>query len=320
MTPNAPPDEAIARFAGDVQRLLGPHISGRIGLAISGGPDSLALLLLAAAAFPDSVEAATVDHKLRPEAEAEARFVADVCTALGVPHAILTLDPSRRGKANVSDWARQARYAALSGWMKDRALDHMFTAHHADDQLETMLMRLNRGAGVAGLSGVRSRLGTVARPLLGWRKTELEALARTCGLEPVLDPGNSDDRFDRARLRKALASADWLDPLAATRSAAALEQAEEALAWSVHRLAAERLSQAGPNATLDAAGLPRELARRLVLKALRLINTDCTPRGADMERLIDTLGAGRTATLAGVKCHGGALWTFAPAPPHRAGR
>ncbi len=250
----------------------------------------------------------------------EARFVGDVCAALGVPHFIFTLDPSSRGTANVSDWARQQRYAALTVWMKSRALDLLFTAHHADDQLETLLMRLNRGAGVAGLAGVRARRGAVVRPLLGWRKTELEALVRTCGLESAWDPSNSDDQYDRARLRKALATADWLDPLAAAKSAAALEQAEAALQWSAQRLEAERLAHRDGAATLNPEGVPRELVRRLLLSALSHINPAATPRGDEVERLIDALSLSGTATLAGVKCRGGTLWQFTPAPPHRAGR
>lgn len=320
MTPNAPPDHAVARFSADVERLLGANASGRIGLAVSGGPDSLALLLLAAAAFPARIEAATVDHKLRPEAQAEARFVGSICAVLGVPHVILPLDPSSRGNANVSDWARQQRYAVLSGWMQDRALDMLFTAHHADDQLETLLMRLNRGAGLAGLACVRTRRGAVARPLLGWRKAELDALVRACGLDPVIDPANADDRYDRARVRKALAAADWLDPVAATRSAAALEQAEAALVWSAAALEGERMKAGGDAVSLDPQGLPRELTRRLLLSALRHTNPAAKPRGDEVERLLDTLSAGRTATLAGVKCRGGALWRFTAAPPHRSGR
>jgi tRNA(Ile)-lysidine synthase len=204
--------------------------------------------------------------------------------------------------------------------MNAQALDHLFTAHHADDQLETLLMRLNRGAGVAGLAGVRSRRGAVVRPLLGWRKAELEALVQACGLKSAWDPSNSDDRYDRARLRKALATTDWLDPLAAAKSAAALEQAEAALQWSAQKLAAERLTHRDGAATLDPEGVPRELARRLLLSALTHINPEAKPRGDEVERLIDVLGLGQTATLAGVKCRGGALWQFEPAPPHRAGR
>src|SRR3546814_6847035 len=92
------------------------------------------------------------------------------------------------------------------------AFDHIVTAHHADDQLETMIMRLNRSSGVGGLAGIRARNGTVLRPLLSWRRDDLTALALDADLPLVEDPSNSDIRFDRARLRSALKSQQILDP------------------------------------------------------------------------------------------------------------
>jgi tRNA(Ile)-lysidine synthase len=142
-------------------------------VAVSGGPDSLALLLLAHAAMPGLVEAATVDHGLRSESADEAAFVAEICGKLGVPHATLKVTV---GAGNLQAEARAARYAALAGWMAERGLAALATAHHADDQAETLILRLNRGSGVAGLAGVRARglvPGTrlpLLRPLLGWRR------------------------------------------------------------------------------------------------------------------------------------------------------
>src|SRR3546814_13174513 len=100
------------------------------------------------------------------------------------------------------------------------AFDHIVTAHHADDQLETMIMRLNRSSGVGGLAGVRARNGTVLRPLLSWRRDDLTVLALEADLPLVEDPSNSDIRFDRARLRQALSSQTIAEPQAAAPSAA----------------------------------------------------------------------------------------------------
>lgn len=304
---------ATQRFTRDLAALL-PNPTGRIGLAISGGPDSLALLLLAKASLPD-IAAATVDHGLRPEAADEARFVAQICADLSVDHSILTL--TNRPVGNPSSWARQARYQALDDWGTAKNIRWLLTAHHADDQLETLLMRLNRGSGVAGLAGIRAQNKAVARPLLNWRKAELEALVAQAGLHAVEDPSNRDARYDRARMRAALAKADWLDPLAAVRSAAALASADAALEWTTQQLFDQRADMGTDRITLDIAGLPYELQRRLLIACLQALNPAADPRDDEVLRLLASLNTGKTATLAGIKCSSGAQWTFQPAPPPR---
>lgn len=307
----AVPADLILRFRADALALTGPA-PGRLALAVSGGPDSLALLTLAQAAFPGEIAAATVDHGLRPESGAEARFVAGICVRLGVPHAILTADAAIAG--NVQAGARALRYRLLGGWAAHEGMAWLATAHHRDDQAETLLMRLNRGAGLAGLAGVRARAELhglqVIRPLLGWSRAELAAIAAPH--EPVDDPSNADPRYDRARLREQLAGADWLDAAAFARSARALAEAEAALDWAAERLIAERVA----DGIFDPAGVPAELRRRIVLA---LLGAAEPPRGPDLQRLLATLEAGGTATLAGVKCTGGARWHFTPAPPRRRG-
>ncbi len=318
-TPNAPPDALSERFRRDLTVLLGGAPADRLALAVSGGPDSLALLLLAHASFPGHVEAATVDHRLRAESGAEAAFVASVCASLDVRHETLTIDPLPPG--NVSANAREARYGALGGWMERRGLDWLLTAHHADDQLETMIMRFNRGSGVAGLAGVRRRQGVILRPLLRWRRGEMHAVVADAGLTPVEDPSNSDDRYDRARLRKALAGADWLDPLAASDAAATLAAADDALIWMADQLAAGLISSCVSGVTLDRdrVDLPPELLRRLVLRAMARVDPDFTTRGPELTRFVRSLDAGRPATLAGIAARPAADgWHFAPAPPRRA--
>lgn len=324
MTAQLPDPAQCARFR-DALALLAPQGVGqvdvgqvgvgRLGLAISGGPDSLALLLLARATCPD-IEAATVDHGLRAEAADEAQHVAHICAQLGIPHAILKPDAAPKG--NISAWARQARYAALETWRQTRQLDHLATAHHADDQLETLLMRLNRGAGVAGLSGIRPKQGRVLRPLLGWTKAELRAVVTAAGLTAVQDPSNVDDRFERARLRKVLVGVDWLDPRAAVRSAAALASADAALDWAVAQELQRRQTQdAKGRLHIDMADLPQAIRLRLLLATLRLIHAQAAPRDDELRRLCAVLAKGGTATLAGVKCRGGRIWTFQAAPPPR---
>ena len=309
--------ERSARFRADLAALAGPAPPA-FGVAVSGGPDSLALLLLAEAAFPGLAEAATVDHRLRPESAAEAAFVRELCTARGIAHATLT-GPAIEG--NVQAGARALRYRLLGDWARERGLAFLLTAHHQDDQAETLLLRLQRGAGLAGLAGIRPRAEldglTVLRPLLGWRRAELAEIAAEAGLNPVQDPSNTDERYDRARLRKRLAETDWLDTPALARSAAALAEAETALDWIVEQLIAERVEPAHEGLTFDAAGLPAELRRRALLRLLALLVPADPPRGESVQRLLGLLEAGETATLAGVRCEGGPVWRLAPAPPRR---
>ena len=304
--------EAAERFAADLAALVPPGV--RIGVAVSGGPDSLGLLLLAAAR-PGAIEAATVDHRLRPGSAADAAHVATICAKLDIPHAILTarwIDPPT---ANLQARAREERYALLADWAKERHLAAIATAHHADDQAETLLMRLARGSGITGLGGARpSRPLTnsiaLIRPLLSWRRADLAAIVADAGLTPLDDPANRDPRHDRARLRAMLADADWADPARLAASASHLREADEALEWISATLAETRLTRTNDGITLDAADLPRELQRRLLLLAF-----DTPPRGPDLIRAIDALSEGRTITLGTLKLEGGATWRITRAPP-----
>jgi tRNA(Ile)-lysidine synthase len=311
-----PSPERVERCRTDLEALVG-DASGRLGVAVSGGPDSLALLLLAKESFPGRVEAATVDHGLRPESADEAAFVASLCARLLVPHALLR--PTVPITGNLQSSARRARYALLEQWRQDRSLDWVLTAHHADDQAETLLMRLNRGAGVAGLGGVRGANARVLRPLLGWRRSELAEIVAEAGIEAVVDPSNAEERFDRVRIRRQMSEVEWIDPAALVRSAQALAEADQALDWTTNKLADERILGAGPELELDPSGLPSELRRRLVLRILRRIEPDAAPRGDELSRLLATLEKGGTATLAEVKAVGGVIWRFQSAPPRRSG-
>lgn len=319
----APSPDPVRRFRLDLEALAGGD-PGRIAIAVSGGPDSLALLLLAGAALPGRVAAATVDHGLRPASAAEAEAVGGLCSLIGVPHRIIGARVELCGEG-LQAAARTARYAALAEWMDGERLGLLLTAHHCDDQAETLLMRLNRGSGVAGLAGVRAQ-GSVpgtggrlrlCRPLLGWRRSELAAVVAEAGVEAALDPGNLDERFDRARIRRRLGEAQWLDPAALARSAALLAEAEAALEWTAGPLFAARAEVEEGAVTLRPNGLPPELLRRLVLRGLRQIVPEAAPRGEALAGFIARLHAGGTATLSKVKGVGGETWRFEPAPPRR---
>jgi tRNA(Ile)-lysidine synthase len=276
-------------------------------------------LLLAHAARPGQIEAATVDHGLRPESAAEAEFVAGVCGALAVPHQTLKVIVA---EGNVQAQAREARYAALAGWLKARGLAVLATAHHADDQAETLLLRLNRGSGVAGLSGVRERgraAGsgqTVIRPLLGWRRSELAEVVAAAGIEAVDDPSNADERFDRVRIRQALAEAAWLDPEALSDSARNLADADAALDWAAGREWLENVRREGLGLTYRPAA-PRAIALRVLARIVRELGGE-EARGSSLARAFESLVAGRPASIGELVGRPGPDgWSFTPAPRRR---
>jgi len=312
-----PAAEAVQRFAADLDSLTAE--GERVAVAVSGGPDSLALLLLAAAARPRLVDAATVDHGLREGSRAEAEMVAELCATLGVHHDILTADWIVPPTANIQAEARTMRYRLLAGWAEQRGIPALATAHHADDQAETLLMRLARGAGVRGLGGVRTRRKLteqlmLVRPLLAWRKSELVAIVEAAGLNAIDDPGNRDPRHDRSRIRQVLEQADWADPARLAASAAALRDADEALDWALAPLVEARLHRVDDGISIDPSRLPRELQRRLLSAAFAELGAS-SPRGPELMRALAVLEAGGTATLSGLLMIGGAKWRVSPEPP-----
>jgi tRNA(Ile)-lysidine synthase len=317
-----PGAEIVERFRSELDQLVPADMP--IGLAVSGGPDSLALLLLAAEARPARIEAATVDHALRPESRSEAEMVAALCERIGVPHAILTASWEEKPSTAIQERARAMRYKLLGEWARERQLGALLTAHHMDDQAETLLMRLARGAGVRGLAGMRriARPGgqsiAVVRPLLGWRHSDLKGVCAAAGVQPVADPSNEDEQFERVRVRKALASADWLDPAAVAASAAHLAQADAALRWATDLEWKRNVTAAG-GSIVYRPDAPREIRRRVIHRAILALATEGAGelRGREIDQVIGALRTGRRATLRGVLCVGGPEWRFTRAPARR---
>lgn len=289
---------------------------GRLGVAVSGGPDSLALLLLAHGALPGRIAAASVDHGLRAQSGAEAVLTGDVCRTLDVPHTVLKVEVSA---GNVQAQARSARYSALAGWAEREELAALATGHHADDQAETLLLRLTRGSGVAGLAGVRVR-GLVPgsavpllRPVLEFRRAELAAVVAAAGIAAAQDPSNQDDKFDRARLRKALAAADWLDVPALAASASHLADADAALDWAAQREWRECVTPAPLGVTYRPSA-PRAVALRVIAQIVRELDGD-DARGSAIARVFDSLLARQPASIGALVARAGPSgWTFTKAP------
>lgn len=317
-----PSAELVDRF----RRALAPFAGSgtKLGLAVSGGPDSVAMLLLAAAARPREIEVATVDHALRPEARVEAEAVVALCEKLGVPHSILTAEWKEKPKTGLQAKARQERYRLLGEWARERGIGIILVGHHADDQAETFLMRLKRGAGVKGLAGMRRMTGSpvggrmaIVRPLLGWRRAELEQVCADAGVAPAADPSNEDEQFERVRVREALGSADWLDAAAIARSARNIAQADAALHYATTQEWLRAVANAGGAIVYTPDNAPPEIRRRVARRAVLLLATEgrgIDLRGRELDQLMAVMMTGRKATLRGVLCTGGKQWRFAKAP------
>lgn len=292
----------------------------------------MALLLLAHAALPGQIAVASVDHGLRPEAAGEVALVQQACASHGIPFAALKACVA---PGNLQAQARSARYAALGEWARSQQLGAVASAHHADDQAETLLLRLTRGSGLSGLAGVRPVslvAGTdvvLLRPLLGWRKAELEQVVADAGIIPARDPSNENRAFDRVRMRQHIADAPWLDVPALATSAAHLAEAWRAIEWyagidwddMVHP---DEDSADGAAGLKYFANVPRIIAIETITRIIRELGGHCTR--AEAARAFDRLWRGENASLGGVLAVAGVermkglgvdlrCWRFAPEPP-----
>ncbi|PZU45514.1 MAG: tRNA lysidine(34) synthetase TilS [Sphingomonas sp.] len=303
---NARPDRRMAAltadsFAAEAARLAGGALQQPFAIAVSGGADSLALMALAAEGFRPQVHVLSVDHGLRADAAGECAMVANLAAGLGLPHQTLSISIPPGGDLQAR--ARDGRYAAMADWCRANGIGMLMTAHHADDQAETLLLRLARGSGLAGLSGVRAKGKidgiTLLRPLLAWRRADLAAVVAARGWTAANDPSNLDPRFDRTRARTLLAGTAWLDPSRLAAGARHLAEAETALAWAAERAFATRAEWHSPALLLDPEGLPIELRRRLLTDGLRAFGHE--PDGPSLVRLLARLETGHSGTLGPVQ-------------------
>jgi len=221
----------------DIAAALGGIDDQTLGVAVSGGGDSTALLCLAqdwARAQGRKLLAVTVDHGLRDGSAAEAHAVAHLAEALGVDHSILQWD-GWDGCGNLQQTARDARINLISDWAAAHDIRIVMTGHTAEDQAETLLMRLARGSGVDGLAGMApesSRDGILwLRPLLSAKREDLRDVLRARGVSWVEDPTNDDPRFTRVQMRQAREVLDGLGLTTErlTATAEAMGRARQAL-------------------------------------------------------------------------------------------
>jgi len=279
-----------------------------LGVAVSGGGDSTALLHAAHAAGL-VLQAATVDHGLRAGSLQEAETVAATCAALNIPHDILIREPDRRG-GNLQARARAARYDLLAGWARARGLAAVAVAHTRDDQAETVVMALARAGGVDALAAMPARWDahgvTFLRPFLDLSRAALRDWLTDRGLTWVEDPSNADRRFERVRVRQAMEAlaATGVGPAALARTAAIMAEVQAALEVQVAQaLTLVTVEGDGISLPLAAlAGIPAEVRRRVLAASLcRVTARADAPRGAALSRLTDRVLAGQGGTLHGAR-------------------
>jgi len=280
-----------------------------LAVAVSGGSDSMALLLLLRAWCASReivLTAVTVDHQLRDASSLEASQVAAWCAALGVTHVVLPWEKghAQRGLSRSPQAAaRTARYDLLLRWCRTNRHAYLCVAHHADDQIETFFLRLARGSGVDGLAAMapHTRRGGIhiLRPLLSFPKDALKATCRAAGQEWIEDPSNGNRQSARVRFRqaRALLAAEGLDDARLLATVGHLQRARRALEGAVDNLLAQtcRWDQWGAchmdvRAFVEA---PAEIALRALARTLIMASgADYGPRFENLERLYLALSKG----------------------------
>ncbi len=301
--------QAVLRGA----RALDIAADARLILAVSGGPDSIALLhgvvhLVRTDAVAWRLTVAHLDHGLRPDSAADAAFVGAIASSLDLPFASRRTDVAALARAehrSLEEAGREARYRFLHELAGTDGL--IAIAHTADDAAETVLINLLRGSGLAGASGIPGRRGNVVRPLIAERRETLRAWLDDAGLTYRLDPSNADPAFLRNRVRaELLPLMDRLRPAAVESIArfASLAADDDALLDEVATAELARRS-AGMGGALDWHAPPgRALGRRM----LRLAIGHPAPSAERIDALLDAaegprgglrieLGAGRSASI-----------------------
>jgi tRNA(Ile)-lysidine synthase len=293
---------------------LGFHT--HVALAVSGGSDSTALMWLVrrwalAAARPPKISVLTIDHGLRPQAQAECASVVEWARALDLEAHILSW-PGTKPTSGLQAKAREMRYGLMRDWCRGHGAALLVTAHTLEDQAETVLMRLARGSGITGLSGMRGDETAevlLERPLLKVTRAELRATLRAANHPWIDDPSNEDDRFERVRLRKAAPVLNelGLNPSAIARSAMRLERALVALEGMASDFMASHVDTRPEGfAMVDVAAfgkLDEEIAIQVLAGLLERLGGGATPRLAAVEALQQWLrrGESRARTLAGCR-------------------
>ena len=297
------------RFGAAMARLFGEDgFPGKIAVGVSGGADSM-VLLHALAEYASGVSsecdiyALSVDHCLRPEGGEEALFVRKAAEKLpNVSHHILIWEEGGQQDTRIEEAAREARYSLLFGFMEEKGIEHLFLAHHQNDQAETFLFRLAKGSGLDGLAcmpGVgetyhKGQSYTLCRPLLGERKEDILIYARKKAIAYVEDPSNQNDKFARVRLRQSMGvlEKEGLSPKRLYITAKRLERARNALGYIADIEYKKSVKSRNTNSIVlhydFLAKNPLEIVVRIIFRAMEELKGEQGGYGPRLER-VETL-------------------------------
>ncbi len=301
----------------DAASAFPPDPDRHVGVAVSGGGDSVALLhLMTRACRYERVPlaAVTVDHALRDGSAAEAVMVAGLCASLGVPHRTVRWEHGAV-PGNLMDAARQARMALIREWARAEGITHVALGHTADDQAETFLMALSRSAGLDGLVGMR-RLWRDdgiqwSRPLLGVTRADLRAYLLRHGIIWADDPTNDDPRYERVRARRVMAALAPLgiDVRKVGTAQSHLTWAKWALDEMLETAVRSHVQETAGALRLDRAGfdaLPHDLQRQMLMAGIAwLSGNPVPPRMGKQITLMFAARESRDATLLGCRLRSG---------------
>ena len=285
---------------------LGPYEHAPLlAVAVSGGPDSMALAWLAnrwAHGHGGRAFAVIIDHGLRPEAADEAKTAAEQLRTSGIAAEVRRVTEAPPS-AGVSAWAREQRYWLLRAVAAEHGALHLLLAHHQNDQAETVLLRLARGSGVKGLASMRDVTPGAAvrllRPLLGFPKARVLATAQATGWTLADDPSNRAEKYARTRMRSALATAGG-DVKRLASTAASLGQDDDAIEHAATALAVQAVCIMPVGVIrLDRAALamaPISISARLLDRVIRMAAGAIGPlRRSRVERLLAEVRGGKSA-------------------------
>ena len=302
-----PFDAAVAAFSPGLP----------LAVALSGGADSTALLVACARRWPGQVQAFHIHHGLQAAADGFVHYCEQLCTGLNVPLQVARVDARHAPGESPEDAARRARYKAFEALTKSgkalAAIKNIALAQHADDQVETLLLALSRGAGVAGLAAMPARWQqggiTFHRPLLAVAGAEIRAWLQAQGVGWIEDPTNQDERYARNRIRhRLLPVLEQVFPQFRATFARSSRHAAQA-AQLLHELAEQDLAAVGvPPALAVLQGLSEARQANVLRHWLRQYHAT-TPTAAQLQALLVQIAA---CTTRGHRIHlkvgGGFVW------------